>query len=152
MDILKYATSPLPRYCVGFMFNPEMDSVVLIRKKRPKWQKGRLNGVGGRIEDNEAPIEAMRREFKEETGVGFADWKPMVLLECPDALVWFFWARGDQYFKAETVTDEGVEKVAVYWTMETAQVLPGLPWLIQMARSFTRGEKAACFVVTERHL
>ena len=150
MDIWKYAHSPLPRYCVGFMFSPDMTRVVLIRKKRPDWQAGRLNGVGGHIDDNEAPIKAMRREFKEEAGVDFADWQPVAMLECPDALVWFFWAKGEQYFEARTMTDEGIEKVYVKWAMDTDEVLPNIPWLVQMARSFERGEKAECFVVTER--
>jgi 8-oxo-dGTP diphosphatase len=152
MDVLKYATSPLPRYCVGFMFNPEMESIILIRKNRPNWQVGKLNGVGGHISDNEAPIEAMRREFKEEAGVDIADWKPVALLECPDALVWFFWAKGDQFYEAKAMTDEGIEMVSVRRAMETPEVLPNLPWLIQMTRSFSRGEKATCFVVTERHM
>ena len=56
-------------YVVGFLFNPDMTEVVLIKKNRPDWQKGLLNGVGGKIESGEDPITAMIREFKEETGI-----------------------------------------------------------------------------------
>lgn len=42
--------------------------VLLIRKLRPAWQAGRLNGVGGKVEFGESPDEAMAREFREETG------------------------------------------------------------------------------------
>lgn len=55
-------------YVVGFAFTHD-DHVALIRKKRPEWQKGLLNGVGGKIEKGEMAHEAMVREFKEETGI-----------------------------------------------------------------------------------
>jgi 8-oxo-dGTP diphosphatase len=71
-------------YVCGFMFDRDMDYVVLVRKAKPLWQKGKLNGVGGKVEVKETvkavpgltngfhiyekPTEAMAREFKEETG------------------------------------------------------------------------------------
>lgn len=51
------------------MFDETFSTVVLIRKKRPKWAKGYLNGVGGKCEPEEGVREAMSREFKEETGI-----------------------------------------------------------------------------------
>ncbi len=36
-------------YVVGFMFTEDEKQVVLIEKKRPEWQAGKLNGVGGKI-------------------------------------------------------------------------------------------------------
>jgi len=56
-------------YCLGFAFLHARTHVVLIRKRRPKWQFGKVNGVGGHVEEGELAIEAMRREFREETGV-----------------------------------------------------------------------------------
>lgn len=52
-------------YCVGFAFYGS--DVVLIRKARPEFQKGLLNGVGGKIEFGESAVQAMVREFFEET-------------------------------------------------------------------------------------
>lgn len=54
------------RYVLGFAFN--FGRVLLLKKQSPEWQRGRLNGVGGKIEAGETPIEAMVREFAEETG------------------------------------------------------------------------------------
>ena len=57
-------------YVVGFCFDPSLHHVVLVRKNRPEWQKGRLNGVGGHIEESDPDAKyAMDREFGEETGV-----------------------------------------------------------------------------------
>lgn len=55
-------------YCLGFAFDRNMN-VVLIKKKRPEWQKNKLNGVGGKIEPYEMGVQAMIREFREETGM-----------------------------------------------------------------------------------
>jgi 8-oxo-dGTP diphosphatase len=56
-------------YVVGFMFSEYCNEIALIKKKRPEWQKGRLNGIGGHIEKNEVPHDAMYREFEEEAGI-----------------------------------------------------------------------------------
>lgn len=48
-------------YVVGFMFSSDKTLVTLIRKNRPKWMNGKLNGVGGKIEIGETPLQAMVR-------------------------------------------------------------------------------------------
>lgn len=60
---------PLQQYVVGFIFNIEKTEVALIRKNRPKWQAGMLNGIGGKVEDEETKHTAMSRECKEETTI-----------------------------------------------------------------------------------
>lgn len=54
---------------VGLAFDLVNNSLVLIRKNRPQWMAGQLNGVGGKVQPGEAPLQAMVREFLEETGV-----------------------------------------------------------------------------------
>jgi 8-oxo-dGTP pyrophosphatase MutT (NUDIX family) len=64
---------PIPvkhRYVVGFLFSEDESRVLLVWKNRPAWQDGKLNGVGGKIEAGETPLQAMEREFKEETYFG----------------------------------------------------------------------------------
>ena len=56
-------------YTLGFCFNEKKDKVVLIKKRRPDWQKGLLNGIGGKINPNENDHEAQVREFFEETAI-----------------------------------------------------------------------------------
>jgi len=59
----------MKRYVCSFLFSLDRRRVLLIRKNRPAWQAGKLNGVGGKIEPGETPREAARREFREETGM-----------------------------------------------------------------------------------
>jgi 8-oxo-dGTP diphosphatase len=46
---------PMQTYACGFLFSLDRTRVLLIRKRRPAWQAGRLNGVGGKIEPGETP-------------------------------------------------------------------------------------------------
>ncbi|WP_027363021.1 NUDIX domain-containing protein [Desulfospira joergensenii] len=65
------------RFVVGFAFTRNNEqgtySVLLVKKKRPEWQSGCLNGIGGKIELGELPKHAMSRECFEETGLSL-DW------------------------------------------------------------------------------
>lgn len=60
------------KYVVGIVYNKE--NVLLISKKRPAWQVGMLNGIGGKIEPGENPLQAMIRECKEECNLDIEDW------------------------------------------------------------------------------
>lgn len=58
----------MTRYVVGFAI--WRDKVLLIHKKKgPPYVVGKLNGVGGKIEEGETVTSSMAREFGEETGV-----------------------------------------------------------------------------------
>lgn len=56
----------MKHYVVGFCYN-EKDEVLLLKKRKPQWQFDQWNGIGGKIEQDETPLEAMVREFREET-------------------------------------------------------------------------------------
>lgn len=60
-------------YTLGFIFNADNGLVLLQYKHKPLWQRGKLNGIGGKVED-ETPMEAMERESIEEVGRSF-DWR-----------------------------------------------------------------------------
>ena len=103
------------RMVVGFAFTVDRKSVILIRKERPPWQKGKLNGVGGHIEQSEHPNKAMEREFEEETGVHIAAkrWERVVMMEGQDWHVTFFkctLTNLDRHH-IQTMTDEAVVEV-----------------------------------------
>ena len=58
---------PMREMVVGFIIAE--GSVLLVEKKRPAWQAGFLNGVGGKVEPGETPAMAMERETSEETNI-----------------------------------------------------------------------------------
>ncbi len=106
-------------YCLGFYFNPEGTKVVLIEKIKPDWQKGKINGIGGKLEGDELPIvwrtesetygTSMAREFKEETGIETKpdDWECFCTYSGKDWHMNIFRAFGD-VTKAKTMEAEKV--------------------------------------------
>lgn len=152
------------RYVVGFMLDPELNRVVLIRKNRPDWQKGKLNGVGGKVEENESPWDAIHREFYEETGVTVVrgpgittGWKLFLIYNGGDSGVpgslyeiFFYWMIGD-VTKPKTNTDEEVEIVDVDSLTDRTDAISNLRWLVQMARSFSFDEHTRYFDLQERY-
>jgi 8-oxo-dGTP diphosphatase len=132
-------------YAAGFFISDDLTTeklgyqhVALIRKKRPDWQAGRLNAIGGKLEPGELPSEAMAREFREETGVETlpSDWDKFATLRMPGhmgPIVHFFRCFGDPS-KCEQTTDE---EILVYPTSLIRQSRPdtlsNLQWLLPMA-------------------
>jgi 8-oxo-dGTP diphosphatase len=121
----------MKKYVVGFMFSPDKQFVALIKKNRPEWQAGKLNGIGGKIEDGETPRAAMVREFQEETGVRTynEDWEIAGRIEGAEFLVFILRAFSDRVMYVGTVTDE---KVNLYITdhVSDREIVPNLTVII----------------------
>lgn len=137
---------PPKRYVVGFMFSPSCRSVLLIKKNRPDWQKGKLNGVGGKIEPTDlSPATAMQREFYEETGIAYGRWEHFATLSGAYAVVYVFRCWSSLHEHAQTKTDEEVGR---YFTDSLpANILPNLKFLIPFA--LTPGYEHTTFHFTE---
>ena len=125
-----------PMVC-GFMFSLRRDYVVLIEKlKGPVAVKYRWNGVGGKVEADESSVQAMVREFQEETGVhtGVDDWE--LFCDCfgHDWHVSFYRAFHDSYSLAETKESERIVIVPMR-TIQNCNTVPNLSWLIPLAFS-----------------
>lgn len=132
------------RYAVGFVFNEVFDQVVLIRKNRPTWQAGLLNGLGGKHEAPEAIEDTVAREVEEEAGIPTTgrQWAEFLVLneyEHHDlvAVVHFFWISiGDpQDLVTPGLTDEEVGYYRVEDLADAGRLrtTPNLPWLLRMA-------------------
>jgi len=69
---------------LAFIFNKDLTKVLLIKKKKPVYHAGMLNGLGGKLEPGETHLECVIREIEEEAGfitqkkdwikVGFLTW------------------------------------------------------------------------------
>lgn len=118
-------------YVAGFLFDETKEKVALIRKISPAWQKGYLNGIGGKVEIGEKVPDAMVREFEEETGSRIETWKQFCILSGDDYTVSFFWAIGD-LDALESVEEEEVEIHDVD-SLFDLKIIPNLLWLIPMA-------------------
>jgi len=125
----------MKRYTVGFIFDSALEEVVLMEKNRPDWQKGKLNGIGGRVEEGESALECMVRETEEETGLATSveDWKRFASIHESGGNVVDFFGLIHTGAKEEiqTTTDEQVD-----WYPAgalPANALLNITWLIPMA-------------------
>ena len=122
---------------VGFAFNPAFTKVLLIKKNKPDWQKGKLNGVGGKVEDfDESSYHAMSREFQEETGPTIPpnQWEKIGSMEGSDWEVDIFSTICHDMDGVSTMTDE-----PVIWCKVNSlpvNIVPNLSWLVPMAMNY----------------
>lgn len=139
----------MKEYVVGFCFGSEIlkGTVVLLRKNKPEWQKGLLNGPGGLIEKDEPPLAAMVREFYEEVGVltDNGEWTRFCEMEVKNVdgekvKVYFFTMRSDEAIReaADLVVHEGEELILDAWCnlIWGKGVVPNLRWLLPMAANY----------------
>lgn len=128
------------RMVVGFAFN-DFDLVWLIRKNRPAFQEGLLNGIGGHVEEGEEPEEAMIREFEEEAGLRVEDWTHVAVLEGDNWYLDVFATQllYSQHYKVKTMTDE---KVDCYYINRLffESTLPNVRFLVPMCREHLDNE------------
>jgi 8-oxo-dGTP pyrophosphatase MutT (NUDIX family) len=143
----------LPRYVVGFLFNNDRTGLALIQKLRPNWQAGFLNGVGGRVENDELPEQTMARESLEEFGVTPPKWSHFATLqtshEGEERIVYYFYAAHTETMRDITQpTDELPVKIYVN-DLNQQLTIPNVKWLVPMALSITR-DRTNSFLILEQ--
>lgn len=107
----------LELYSLCFIFNEAKDLVWLIEKKRPQWQAGFLNGIGGKYENDENSLKCSTREVKEETGlnIDIDQWIPVGEYASSDYVVFINTVsiNDNEFAKAEQLTDEKIFTMCV---------------------------------------
>jgi len=121
------------RYVVGFLFDGPAKYVALIRKQKPAWQAGKLNGIGGKIEPGETPLQAMEREFAEEAGVADLRWQATAVIQGGSFELHVFHAFDGRILSARTMEDELVEIHPVQVLLGRRDLMPNLMALIALA-------------------
>jgi len=131
----------MKEYVLGFAFDEKRSNVVLVKKNRPEWQAGFLNGVGGKVEEIDIDaFHAMSREFEEETGVASfpSHWNyyaTMIFnsdIMGGSAKVHCFKLFSDNIFQCKTMESEEIKIISVSFFAEN-KIINHLKTLIPMA-------------------
>lgn len=135
------------KYVMGLAFNADATEIIFIEKQKPEWQRGKLNGVGGSVEEDETWSMAMTREFQEETGVYICmeNWIEVADLTGPVCQAGERGNAGENWaMKVFTLFSQDIrgcrtktiEKVFTFNipVAPTANLMHNLHWLIPMAR------------------
>ncbi len=122
----------MKHFVLGLVFNQSKDRVLLIEKKRPVWMKGKWNGIGGHIEDYETPLQAMKRESKEETGFQ-RTWTHTITFVCPGGTVYVFVS----ICASDTVHYNQIEDERLHeWPVSGVEcTMENLKWIIPLCLS-----------------
>lgn len=59
----------MQQFTLGFIFDTSLKKILLVHKNKPAWQKGKINGIGGKLRKNESRKVGIRRETFEESGL-----------------------------------------------------------------------------------
>lgn len=133
----------MTQYVLGFMVSDD-NCVALVKKSKPDWQRGKWNGVGGHVERNELSINAMVREFREETGVEtkYTDWNYKFTMSGPGWRSFVYVTRTKDKPFLVGLPDEPVS----WWPLsKLPEVIPNLRWLIPMSLDPTLDYSAITF-------
>lgn len=121
------------QYVVGLAFDSSREQVALVLKQSgPPCVIGNWNGVGGKIEDGESPLEAMVREFYEETGADLPEneWEQFAVLHADNYDLYFFAAATDRVLSAKTVEKEEVRIWKCSEVVAQQNILHNIRWMI----------------------
>jgi 8-oxo-dGTP diphosphatase len=125
----------MKKYVLTFLFTPDYKDVWLIEKQKPEWQKGSLNGIGGKMEEGEFPFTSAIREVKEESGLDISRENIEYLGEMyrinnneHDFIIHIFTGTTDK--ELETVEEEEIKKIPVS-DVKNYKHIDNVPMLIE---------------------
>jgi len=126
------------RYVVGFAFNEAKGKVLLVTKLKPEWQKGYLNGIGGKIEQGESPLFTMDREAIEETGLklGWTERGIMRGVNSDGNSFWchIFYAYSDKIYEFKQIEEERLRIYSIR-SIWLEKYIDNVPLLIEFGLS-----------------
>ncbi len=118
-------------YVLALLFTADGREVVLVRKTRPAWQAGRVNALGGKLQDGEDLLLGARREVREESGVDVDGWEEFLVWDDPEYRLRAVRAFDDAARQARTAEDQDVFLARV--DRLPPNVIDNLRWIIPLA-------------------
>jgi 8-oxo-dGTP diphosphatase len=127
----------MTNFVVGFAFSPNKEKVALIIKNRPSWQLGYLNGIGGKIEKGECPINGMVREFEEEACIktNALDWTYFAYESGPYFKIYYYYTVFDDIEEFNAITCNTDEEILLVNTneLQCRKIVRGIDYYLPIA-------------------
>jgi 8-oxo-dGTP diphosphatase len=134
---------------LGFIYTPDYQYVLLIRKQKPVSHAGKLNGLGGKLEADESMRQCLSREVKEESllDIDPESWQPIATMSWQE---WYVEVFATVYHgQLEDIASLGSEEVGWYKVCELPkEVISNLPWLIPLGVDVLTNDAPPAVVVT----
>jgi 8-oxo-dGTP pyrophosphatase MutT (NUDIX family) len=122
------------QYSLGYVFTEDLSKVFLLHIDKPgKLGHGLVNGVGGKVDPTEKPLESMIREFQEETGQLITHWNKLGTYIGDDYIVHTYVSMVKEAYLKEYSGTEGVVK---WYDLVEAHYLPNLSSNVEMSIQF----------------
>lgn len=115
------------------------NTVLLIEKLKPAWQKGLLNLPGGKIEPGETPSQAANRELLEETNLVSHYTIELGVIEGDDCRVYVMGCCVADTYRCRSMTSEPVRWVPIHYAVVLPNLIPNLRIIIPLAAYTVRG-------------
>lgn len=122
-------------YCLGFLFDPLLEEVLLIRKNRgPETLIGKLNGLGGKCNTKENPAKAMEREFIEESNIFIpqSDWIKVCNIEVNGSIIYTYSKSSMDIYNYSQMESEEIGVYNLKHLFNELNYVPNLRWIIPM--------------------
>ncbi len=135
----------MKNYVLALVFDHTFEYVLLMNRKQEPYT-GKLNGIGGKIEDGETPLEAINREYYEETNYEPIHLKFLLTCTFPDEHLHVFYGS---IKKQEILVKENHEGIYDWYKIENSffdvnnDTLAGggnLPYFIKFALDTKNGK------------
>ncbi len=118
-------------FVLGFVFDWANGFVLLQKSLHPDF-KDKWNGIGGKLKHGEEPLDAMKRESKEETGFVPANgWDYKFMFVCPGGEIHVFKAETSLKIMASFTLREQQTRVCAIRRLPIKKA-PNLGWLIPL--------------------
>jgi 8-oxo-dGTP pyrophosphatase MutT (NUDIX family) len=116
---------------VGFAIDLNHNEVIL---KKTHWRGGELGGIGGLIEEGKTPLEVMRWEMVEQTGLYIKDWVEICIME---GETWKVYVFSTFFNDIDNVVSDTEEKVVIQDINQLDDLrlhicIPNVRWLVPM--------------------